>query len=180
MLKAYLPGPERLLLDAALALGDPLAVAERLAREVLAAPAVIADHHADVADRHDRLGDRFDRGEPAVDEVGAVGQRDVLQAAAAAGAEERLGVLEVVVEVLVVAVDPDRRGDDLAGRQRRTVVHRHDPHAVDHRSSCPGLSGSGASTGPPMITGLNPSFSLSSFCQLTSAFSSFEPPASRR
>ena len=72
------------------------------------------------------------RGEPAVDEVGAVGQGDVLQAAAAAGAEERLGVLEVVVEVLVVAVDAHRRRDDLAGRQRRTVVHRHDPDAVDH------------------------------------------------
>ena len=43
-----------------------------------------------------------------------------------------------------------------------------------------GLSGSGASIGPPMITGLKPSISLSSFCQLTSALSSFAPPASRR
>ena len=59
-------------------------------------------------------------------------KRNVLQAAAAAGAEERLGVLEVVVKVLVVAVDADRRRDDLAGRQRRTVVHRHDADAVDH------------------------------------------------
>ena len=49
---------ERPLPDAALALGDALAVAERVARDVLAGPAVVADDHADVADRHDRLGDR--------------------------------------------------------------------------------------------------------------------------
>ena len=101
MLNAYLPGPSGRSQHAALALGDALAVAERVARDVLADPAVVADDHADVADRDDGLGDRLDRGEPAVDEVGAVGQRDVLPAAAAAGAEERLGVLVVVVEVLV-------------------------------------------------------------------------------
>ena len=59
-IEGILARPERLFLNAPLAFGDPLAVAERLAREVLAAPAVVADHHAHVADRHDRLGDRFD------------------------------------------------------------------------------------------------------------------------
>ena len=124
--------PQRLLQHAALALGDALAVAEALARDVLAGPAVVADDHAHVADRHDRLGDRLDRGEPAVDEVGAVGQRHVLQAPAPAGQEERLGVLVVVVEELVVAVGAHGRGDDLAGGQRRAVVDRDDAHAVDH------------------------------------------------
>ena len=51
-----LAGPERPFQDAALALGDALAVAEAVARDVLADPAVVADDHADVADRHDRLG----------------------------------------------------------------------------------------------------------------------------
>ena len=36
------------------------------------------------------------------------------------------------MEVLVVAIDADRRRDDLAGRQRRTVVDGHDADAVDH------------------------------------------------
>ncbi len=44
----------------------------------------------------------------------------------------------------------------------------------------PGVNGSGDSTGPPMITGLKASISLSSFCQETSALSSFDPPVSRR
>ena len=122
--------PERLLEHAPLALADPLSVAERLPRDVLSAPAVIAHHDAHVADRHDRLGDRLDRGEPSVDEVGAVGERDVLQPAPTTRAEERLGVLVIVVEILVVAVGPDAGRDDLAGRQRRAVVHRDDPHAV--------------------------------------------------
>ena len=132
-IEGILAGPERLFLHAALAFGDALAVAEPLAREVLAAAAVVADHHADIADRHDGLGDRFDAGEPAIDEVGAVGERNVLQAPAAAGPQERLGVLEVVVEIFIVAIDAHRRRDDLAGRQRRTVVHRHDADAVDKR-----------------------------------------------
>ena len=52
-----LAGPERPFPDAALALGDALAVAEGVAGQVAADPAVVADHHADVADRHHRLGD---------------------------------------------------------------------------------------------------------------------------
>ena len=97
-----LAGSERPFPDAALALGDALAVAEGVAGQVAAGPAVVADHHADVADRHHGLGDHLDGGEPAVDEIGAVGQRHVLPAAAAAGAQERLGVLVVVVIVRIV------------------------------------------------------------------------------
>ena len=115
-IERVLAGPERLFLHAAFAFRDAFAVPETLAREILAATAVVADDHADVADRDDCLGDRFDAGEPAIDEIGAVGERNVLQPAAAAGPEERLGVLEVVVKVFVVAIDADGRGDDLARR----------------------------------------------------------------
>ena len=82
---------------------------------------------------------------------------DVLPAAAAAGAQERLGVLVVVVVVRVVALGADGGRDDLARRQRRAVVDGDDADAVDHELSCSGLSGSGASIGPPITTGLKPS-----------------------
>jgi hypothetical protein len=80
---------------------------------------------------HDLLGDVFDRGEPAVDEVGAVQQRRVLLAAPAAGPQPGLDVLEVVVVVGVAHGGAGRRGDDLAGVQRRAVVGGHDADVVD-------------------------------------------------
>src|SRR6202011_366689 len=71
-----------------------------------------------------------DRGEPAVEEVGAIGQRDVLPASESAGAEERLGVLIVFVLVGVALVVDDNRDDYLAGPQRGAVVDRDDADGV--------------------------------------------------
>ena len=68
-------GTERPLPDSSLALRDPLAVAECITGDIAPRLADVTYHDSDVADRHDRLGDRLDRGEPAVDEVGAVGER---------------------------------------------------------------------------------------------------------
>ena len=111
-----LAGPERPLPDAALALGNAFAVAEALAREIAAHAAIVADHDADVADGHDRFRNHLDGGKPAVDKVGAVGERDILPAAAAAGSQERLRVLIIVVVIRVIAVVSDGGGNDLAGR----------------------------------------------------------------
>ena len=134
-------GAEGLVPDAALAAGDALAVAEVVAGEVLAGGAVVADDHADVADGDDGLGDDLEGGEPAVDEVGAVGERDVLPAAAAAGGEERLGVLEVVVVVALAGVVADAGGDDLAGREAGAVVDGDDADGVDDDASCRARAG---------------------------------------
>ena len=100
VLNGYLPGPSGRSQTPRFAFGHALAVAERRARKVLAHAAVVADHDADIADRHDGLRNQLDRGEPAVDEVRAVGERHILPAAAAAGPQERFGVLIVVVIVL--------------------------------------------------------------------------------
>src|SRR5262245_1449311 len=79
--------PKRPLPNAALTLSHALAVAKRDARQVVARLAVIADHHTDVSNGHYGLGNQFDRCEPAVNEIGAVGDRLVLPAAAAAAIE---------------------------------------------------------------------------------------------
>ena len=130
-----LAGTERPFPDAAFALGDALAVAERVAGEIAADPAIVADHDADVADRHHRFGNHLDRGEPAVDEVGAVGQRHVLPAAPTAGTQEGFGILVVIVVVRIAAVVADGGSDDLAGRQRRAVVDGDDGDGV-HVALC--------------------------------------------
>ncbi len=124
-------GPEGFFPYAAFAAGDAFAVAEGFAGDVGAHGAVIADDDADVADGDDGFGDDFDGGEPAVDEIGAVGEGDVLPAAAAAGAEEGFGVLEVVVIVWIGAVVADGGGDDFAGGEARAVVDGDDADAVD-------------------------------------------------
>ena len=72
----------------------------------------------------------LDRREKAVDPVGAFGEDLVLPAPEAARAEERLGVLEVVMIVLVRLAVADRGGDDVALAQRRPVVHGDDPDLV--------------------------------------------------
>src|SRR5207253_2411192 len=97
-IEAVLARTERLVQDAAFPFGYALAVAEVDARRVRASPAVVADHHAHIADWHHRLGNDLDRGEPTVDEVGAVCQRNVLAPAMSPSEEERLRVLVVVVE----------------------------------------------------------------------------------
>src|SRR4051812_16540859 len=84
---------ERAFPDATLSLGDALAVAKSIAGHIPAYPADVADDNADVADLHDGLGNHLDGGEPAVDEVGAVRQRDILPAAPAARSQKRLGIL---------------------------------------------------------------------------------------
>ena len=126
-----LAGPERLFPNAALAGGYLLAVAEALAGEVLSLSTDVAHDHADVADRHDGLRNHLERGEPAVDEVGAVGQRLILSAASTAGAEKRVGILEVVVEVRRTGIAAHGRRDDLVRRERGAVVNRHDADRVD-------------------------------------------------
>ena len=102
--------PKRPLANTALAVADSLAVAEAGARDVLALPAVVAHHDADVADRHHRLRNQLDRREPAVDEVSAVGERHILPTAAAAGGEKRLGILVVVVVVRIIGIRARRPG----------------------------------------------------------------------
>ena len=71
--------------------------------------AVVGDDDADEADRDDFLVDQLDRREPAVDEIGAVGQRRILPTAAAAGPQEGFRVLIVVVEIGIVFAQADRR-----------------------------------------------------------------------
>ncbi len=93
---------------------------ERDAREVRAFLAVVAHDHAHVADGNDGLGNDLDGGEPAIDEIGAVDQGHELSPAAAARGQERFDVLVVV----------DGRRDQLAGRERRTVMHRDDGDRV--------------------------------------------------
>ena len=116
--------------NAFLAFLDPLAVAELLAGGVGPLFAVKADDHPHVADRHHALGNHLDRGEPAVDEVGAVDQRRILHAAPPTGPQEGLDVLKDVMEVGLVLVGPHGRRDQLARRQRGTFMHRHDADLV--------------------------------------------------
>ena len=96
-LKAYLPGGSGLVPNAFLTGGNAFAVAEVVAADVFALQAEIADDDADVADRHERLGLRFDGGEPAVDEIRAVGERLILPAAHAAAGQKLFRVLKAVV-----------------------------------------------------------------------------------
>ena len=128
--EGVLAGAEGRFPNAFFAFPHPLAVAELLAGGIGPLLAVEADDDAHVADRHDALGNHLDRGEPAVDEIGAVDQRRILHAAAPAGAEEGLDVLIVVMEVGLVLVGSHGRGDQFARRQRGTFVDRHDADLV--------------------------------------------------
>src|SRR5207245_9681747 len=110
--------------------GHALAVAEALAGGVSAGSAKVADHHADVADRHQGFRNDLDRGEPAVEEVGAVGERIVLSAATAAGAEEGFRILIVIVVVRVIAIVADGRSDDLSRAQRGALLHGKDADVI--------------------------------------------------
>ena len=71
-------GSEGFFPHAAFAAGDAFAVSETFAGNVRAHGSVIADDHADVTDGDDGLGDDFDGGEPAVDEIRSIGERDIL------------------------------------------------------------------------------------------------------
>src|SRR5438094_9259781 len=70
--EGILAGAEGPFPDATLAFGHALTVPERVAGQVAAETAIIADHDADVADRHDGFRDHFHRGEPAVNEIPAI------------------------------------------------------------------------------------------------------------
>jgi hypothetical protein len=105
------------------------AVPVGIARDVRAGSSREGDDDADGADFDDGLLDELDRREQTVDIVRAVRQHLVLTPAIAAGLQEFFGVLEIVVEVRIVGGVADRWGDDLALRQSRAVVHRHD---ADH------------------------------------------------
>ena len=94
------------------------------AREVLALAAGVRDDDADEANRDHRLGDEFHRREQAVDVVGAFHQHALLAAAATAGSEEGLGLLEAVVAVADVGCQ------QLVAVQRRAVLHRDDGELV--------------------------------------------------
>ena len=87
-----------------------------LAREVDAGRAGVGDDDADVADLDDGLRDHLDGREQAVDVVRALDEHLQLAAAQAAGREELLGVLEVVVVRARASrgVVADGRRDDLA------------------------------------------------------------------
>ena len=123
--------------DAPVAARNALAVAEAFAGHVLPHRAVVADDHANIADGHHRLGIDLHGGEPAVDEIGAVGEWHILPAAPAAAAQEGFGVLVVVVVVGVGNIIADRGRDDLAGRQARAIMNGDDADAV-HRHALAG------------------------------------------
>ena len=116
--------------NALLAFVDALAVAKFLARSVGPLLAVEADDHADLADGNDLLRNQLDRAEPAVEEVGAVDQRRILHAAAAAGGQKRLDILVVVVEVRLVLVGAHGGRDQFARGQGRTFMHGHDSDLI--------------------------------------------------
>ena len=109
MLNAYLPGSSGSLPHAALASLHQLAVPVVRAGQVDAGLAGVGDDHADVADFDDRLRDHLDGGEEAVDVVRAFDQHLQLAAAQAAGLQEALGVLEVVVIGVRAVWDHRRR-----------------------------------------------------------------------
>ena len=67
------------------------------AGQVFADRAGVGDHHTHKADFDDGLGDHLDRGKQAVEVVGALHQHLQLATAQAAGAQEAIGHLEVVV-----------------------------------------------------------------------------------
>ena len=117
-IEGVLAGQQRVLPDAAAAVHHQLAVAILIAGHVAGRGAGVEDHHADIADRDDGLRHGLDGREQAVEIPGALDDDLELAAAIAAGLEEFLRLLEVVVErVLVAQVDAGLRRDDLAGRQ---------------------------------------------------------------
>src|SRR5436190_11828445 len=81
-IEGVLARTQRFFPDAALAFGDPFAMTERRPRQIASRFAKVTDDDADVTDRHDRLGMHLYGREPAIDEVGAVGQGLILPAAA--------------------------------------------------------------------------------------------------
>jgi hypothetical protein len=91
---------------------------------------MVADHHADVSDGDDSLGENLRGCKPAIEEVGAVGQRQVLPAPPTARAQERLGVLIIVVIMGIAGRGADGRGDNFTRRQRRAIVDRDDGNAI--------------------------------------------------
>ncbi len=128
--EGVLAGAEGRFPNAFFAFPHPFAVAELLAGGIGPLLPIEADHYSHVADRHHALGNHLDRGEPAVDEIGAVDQRHVLHAAPPARPQEGLDVLIVVMEVGLVLVGPHGRRDQFARRQRGTFVDRRDADLV--------------------------------------------------
>ena len=96
---------------------------ERVARHVEVLAADVAHDDADVADRN--LGQRhlLDLHEPRIQVPRAGQQHLLLQAAAAAGVDERLAALEAVVP-------GDDRAGQIARRNRPAVQHRDDADAI--------------------------------------------------
>ena len=89
----------------------------------------IGDDDADRADLDDCLGDELHGGEQAVDVIAAVHQHLMLPSAKTAGAQKCLRILEIIVKFWLRGDGADRRRDDLALGQRRTVMHGDD---ADH------------------------------------------------
>ena len=92
-------------------------MAKTLARKVAAEPAVVTHHHPNITDWYDRLGNQVDGGEPAVDEIGPVGEWLILAAATAAGAQKRFRILKVVVVIRQVVHSANGRRNNLARSQ---------------------------------------------------------------
>jgi hypothetical protein len=93
-------------------------------REIDAGLTGIGDDDADAPHLDDGLRGELDRGEQAVDVVRALDHHLELPAAAAAGGEEAVGILEIIVIGLrVLGVVADHGSDDLAGTERRPVMH---------------------------------------------------------
>ncbi len=102
-----------------------------LAGEVVGPRPGVKDDHADVADRDHRLRHGLDGGEQAIDVPGALDDDLQLAAAIAAGGQEFLGLLEIVVKGLAIAkLGADFGRDDFARRQRRSVMHGDDADEV--------------------------------------------------
>ena len=102
-----------------------------IAGDILGVGAGIEDHDAHVADRNDGLRHRLDGREQAIDVPGALEQNLQLAAAEPAGREKLFRLLEIVVERLDAAqIGADLGRDDLAGRQRGAVMHRHDAEEI--------------------------------------------------
>ncbi|MBK7076173.1 MAG: hypothetical protein IPH44_28150 [Myxococcales bacterium] len=118
-----LAGQERLDPDALAAAVDQVAVGEVGAGDVEVLVADVRDDHADVADRD--LGElvQLDPHEPRVDVPRARQQHLLLQAAAAAGVDERLRALEAVVA-------GHRRAGQIARRDRAAVEDGDDADRV--------------------------------------------------
>ncbi len=133
-------GREGFAPDAAAAGFDLFAVAELRAADIIAIRAVVADDHAHVTDGDEHFRLELDRGEPAVEEVGAVREDLQLLAATAAQGEEGLGILEVAVAIILRhdgaigvqlrGMGADLRSDEFAGLELRSVVNGDDAEQV--------------------------------------------------